>query len=74
MLWILGEYTEDIKEIQEIFRELRKVLGEIPILASEQRLLEEASAEDGDEKKDDDEDDIPDLVEGQNFEGKAEVE
>ena len=53
VLWILGEYTEDIKEIQEIFRELRKVLGEIPILASEQRLLEEASAEDGDEKKDD---------------------
>ncbi|RPD65015.1 coatomer protein [Lentinus tigrinus ALCF2SS1-7] len=53
VLWILGEYTEEIKEIQEIFRELRKVLGEIPILASEQRLLEEASVEDGEEKKDD---------------------
>ncbi|KAI0778629.1 coatomer protein [Trametes elegans] len=52
VLWILGEYSEDIQEIQDIFRQLRKVLGEIPILASEQRLLEEASAEDGEEKKD----------------------
>ena len=50
VLWILGEYAEDIHEIQEVFRQLRKVLGEIPILASEQRLLEEASAEDGEEK------------------------
>ncbi|KZT08642.1 coatomer protein [Laetiporus sulphureus 93-53] len=52
VLWILGEYTEDVAEIQGIFRELRKVLGEIPILASEQRLLEEASEEDSEEKKD----------------------
>ncbi|KAI0362633.1 ARM repeat-containing protein [Trametes cingulata] len=52
VLWILGEYAEDVQEIQEVFRQLRKVLGEIPILASEQRLLEEASAEDGEEKKD----------------------
>ncbi|KAI0652316.1 coatomer protein [Trametes meyenii] len=51
VLWILGEYAEEIQEIQEVFRQLRKVLGEIPILASEQRLLEEASAEDG--EKDD---------------------
>ncbi|PIL31535.1 hypothetical protein GSI_06237 [Ganoderma sinense ZZ0214-1] len=51
VLWILGEYAEQTAEIQEVFRELRKVLGEIPILASEQRLLEEASAEDGEEKK-----------------------
>lgn len=50
VLWILGEYAEDIHEIQEVFRQLRKVLGEIPILASEQRLLEEASVEDGEEK------------------------
>ena len=52
MLWILGEYAESVPEIQQTFQELRKVLGEIPILASEQRLLEEASAEDGEEKKD----------------------
>ncbi|KAL6307672.1 coatomer protein [Sparassis latifolia] len=49
VLWILGEYAEHISEIQDIFRELRKVLGEIPILASEQRLLEESADED--EKK-----------------------
>lgn len=52
VLWILGEYAEDVREIQDIFREMRKVLGEIPILASEQRLVEEASAEEGEEKKD----------------------
>ncbi|OCH95747.1 coatomer protein [Obba rivulosa] len=51
VLWILGEYAENIEDIQDTFRELRKVLGEIPILASEQRLLEETSAED--EEKDD---------------------
>lgn len=52
VLWILGEYTENVPEIQEIFRELRKVLGEIPMLASEQRLLEETGTEEGDEHKD----------------------
>ncbi|KAH9897960.1 coatomer protein [Cubamyces lactineus] len=52
VLWILGEYAEDVQEIQEVFRQLRKVLGEIPILASEQRLLEEATAEDGEDKAD----------------------
>ncbi|KAF9817775.1 hypothetical protein IEO21_03234 [Rhodonia placenta] len=51
VLWILGEYTEGASEIQEVFRELRKVLGEIPIVASEQRLLEEAGGEE--EKKED---------------------
>ncbi|TBU34466.1 coatomer protein [Dichomitus squalens] len=53
ILWILGEYAEQPAEIEEVLRELRKVLGEIPILASEQRLLEEAAgAEDGEERKD----------------------
>ena len=28
----------------------------------------------GEEKKDDDDEDIPELVEGENFEGKADVE
>ncbi|KAH9929686.1 coatomer protein [Fomitopsis serialis] len=51
VLWILGEYAENVVEIQHIFRELRKVLGEIPILASEQRLLEESGAEDGEAQK-----------------------
>lgn len=34
-------------DIQAVFQELRKVLGEIPILASEQRLLDEFGVEDG---------------------------
>lgn len=52
MLWILGEYAESVPEIQDTFQQIRKVLGEIPILASEQRLLDEAGAEDSEEKKD----------------------
>ncbi|KAI0830758.1 coatomer protein [Trametes gibbosa] len=53
VLWILGEYAEGVQEIQGVFRQLRKVLGEIPILASEQRLLEEAGTEEGEERMDD---------------------
>ncbi|KAF8204126.1 coatomer protein [Pholiota molesta] len=41
VLWILGEYVEAI----------RKVLGEIPILASEQRLLDEAAGRDEEKEK-----------------------
>lgn len=51
VLWILGEYAESVPEIQQTFQELRKVLGEIPILASEQKLLDESGTEE-DEKKD----------------------
>lgn len=51
VLWILGEYAESVGEIQQTFQEIRKVLGEIPILSSEQRLLDEASV-DEEEKKD----------------------
>ncbi|TCD70107.1 coatomer subunit beta [Steccherinum ochraceum] len=52
VLWILGEYAESIPEIQDTFQQLRKVLGEIPILASEQRLLDESNTEDGEKEKD----------------------
>jgi len=56
VLWILGEYVEGATEIVNTFQDLRKVIGEIPILAAEQRLLDEASVEEeerkgGDEKK-----------------------
>ncbi|KAI0271474.1 coatomer beta subunit [Gloeopeniophorella convolvens] len=56
ILWILGEYVENASEILNTFQEIRKVIGEIPILSAEQRLLDEASADDeekkeGDEKK-----------------------
>jgi coatomer subunit beta len=52
VLWILGEYVESLPDIQSALREIRKVLGEIPILASEQRLLDEANG--GDEGVGDD--------------------
>jgi coatomer subunit beta len=37
VFWILGEYTEDASEIATVFLQVRKVLGEVPILAAEQR-------------------------------------
>jgi len=51
-LWILGEYVENVADIQSTMQEIRKVLGEIPILASEQRLLDEAAGEGGAEETD----------------------
>ncbi len=56
ILWILGEYVESVKEIVDTFQVVRKILGEIPILAAEQRLLDETTVQDedkreGDEKK-----------------------
>ncbi|KAF8635297.1 hypothetical protein AX15_000475 [Amanita polypyramis BW_CC] len=50
VFWILGEYAGEIGGIQNVMREIRKVLGEIPILASEQKLLDEASTENGEEE------------------------
>ncbi|THH30621.1 hypothetical protein EUX98_g3558 [Antrodiella citrinella] len=51
VLWILGEYAESAPEVKEIFLQLRKVLGEIPILASEQRLLDESAPEKGEKEE-----------------------
>jgi coatomer subunit beta len=45
VFWILGEYTEDVQEISSAFQQVRKIIGEIPILASEQRALDEANGE-----------------------------
>ncbi|KAK1923557.1 ER to Golgi transport-related protein [Papiliotrema laurentii] len=45
-LWIVGEYCTGPADIKRAMFEIRKVLGEIPILASEQRLLDEAEAAD----------------------------
>ncbi|KAI8612633.1 adaptin N terminal region-domain-containing protein [Chytriomyces sp. MP71] len=41
-LWIMGEYTLDPGSIEASMKHIRESLGELPILASEQRLLEEA--------------------------------
>ena len=51
VLWIIGEYSEDVPDILSAFQEFRKVIGEIPILASEQRLLDDASKEDEEGKE-----------------------
>lgn len=45
-MWIVGEYCTGAADISRALFELRKVIGEIPILASEQRLLDEAEAAD----------------------------
>nr|ODN92299.1 coatomer beta subunit [Cryptococcus depauperatus CBS 7855] len=46
-MWIVGEYSETPEAIKTAIAEIRKVLGEIPILASEQRLLDEHEAAEG---------------------------
>ena len=45
-LWIVGEYSLEVSEIREAWKRIRSSLGEIPIVASEQRLLDDFS-EDG---------------------------
>jgi len=35
-LWIVGEYGDAVEDIKETMQQIRKVLGEVPILASEQ--------------------------------------
>lgn len=42
-LWIVGEYSLDESDIRDAWKRIRASLGEIPILASEQRLLDEAN-------------------------------
>ncbi|GAA5913609.1 hypothetical protein JCM6882_001701 [Rhodosporidiobolus microsporus] len=44
-MWIVGEYVASVEEVQAAMREVRKVIGEVPILASEQRLLDQAEQE-----------------------------
>jgi coatomer subunit beta len=46
-LWIIGEYSLDEKDIRAAWKRIRSSLGELPILQSEQRLLDEV--EDGQE-------------------------
>lgn len=48
-LWIVGEYSLEANDIRDAWKRIRVSLGEIPILASEQRLLDEAT--DGHEEK-----------------------
>lgn len=41
IMWIIGEYSLEEVDIRDAWKRIRASLGEIPILASEQRLLEE---------------------------------
>lgn len=41
ILWIVGEYSLEASDIRNAWKKIRTSLGEIPILASEQRLLNE---------------------------------
>jgi coatomer subunit beta len=50
VLWIIGEYSEQLPDILNALGEIRKVIGEVPILASEQKLLDEAANEDEEDK------------------------
>ncbi|KAA6410747.1 MAG: coatomer subunit beta [Lasallia pustulata] len=50
-LWVVGEYSLEANDIRDAWRRIRASLGEIPILASEQRLLDSAP-EDSVEPKD----------------------
>jgi coatomer subunit beta len=43
VLWIIGEFALEAKDIRDAWKGIRSSLGEIPILGSEQRLLDEAS-------------------------------
>ncbi|KAL1384054.1 adaptin N terminal region-domain-containing protein [Phyllosticta capitalensis] len=41
VLWIVGEYSLEAKDIRDAWKRIRASLGEIPILASEQRLMDQ---------------------------------
>lgn len=51
-LWVIGEYSLQERDIKEGWKRIRASLGEVPILQSEQRLLDEANSEDATEPKD----------------------
>lgn len=50
-LWVIGEYSLQENDIKEAWKRIRASLGEIPILASEQRLLDEQSSEEAEPKE-----------------------
>lgn len=45
VLWVVGEYALEEHDIRDAWKRIRASLGEIPILASEQRLLDEVPDE-----------------------------
>ncbi|KAK0620012.1 adaptin N terminal region-domain-containing protein [Immersiella caudata] len=51
ILWIVGEYSLDERDIREAWKRIRASLGEIPILDSEQRLLDKMGSEEEDKEQ-----------------------
>lgn len=45
ILWILGEYVHNLADIESVVCEIGNVVGEIPILASEEKVLDDFSQE-----------------------------
>lgn len=67
------------KELTELVPGILNQLGPDSLaslrkLAESYQSMQKAQGADEDKKDDDDDDDIPDLVAGENFESKAEVE
>jgi coatomer subunit beta len=50
ILWIVGEYSLEEADIRDAWKRIRASLGEIPILASEQRLLDHVDEDETKEK------------------------
>ncbi|KAI4214537.1 MAG: hypothetical protein LQ351_002954 [Letrouitia transgressa] len=50
-LWIVGEYSLEAHDIRDAWKRIRASLGEIPILSSEQRLLDEPPDEQQEQPK-----------------------
>lgn len=51
ILWTIGEYSLEEKDIRDAWKAIRASLGEIPILASEQRLLDNMDEEENKEQE-----------------------
>ena len=50
-LWIIGEYCLQENDIRDAWKRIRSSLGDMPILATEQKLLDEASDDTNDNKE-----------------------
>ncbi|KAI0509306.1 Coatomer, beta subunit [Xylaria bambusicola] len=51
IIWIIGEYSLEENDIRDAWKKIRASLGEIPILASEQRLLDNVEGQNEQEQE-----------------------
>lgn len=51
IVWIIGEYSLEENDIRDAWKKIRASLGEIPILASEQRLLDHVDGQNEQEQE-----------------------